>query len=154
MSTIMNNNRMGGGAGGEVGNMMGSVCLKTTMTRTNTTTTMTNMTMRRMGRCHAGEQTTGRIQLQRLQCCPWAIHWDRGVEDVNCWPPRHCRHRQQQQPPLGGWGIMPPPSGLSHPTRCRSSLSMSLATVNGGGTRAFGAWSYMWWRRQRSTPLY
>jgi hypothetical protein len=31
---------------------------------------------------------------------------------------------------------------------------MSPTAVNRGGTRAFGVWSYAWWRRRRLAPLY
>jgi hypothetical protein len=48
----------------------------------------------------------------------------------------------------------PPPSGLSRSVRCRSSLSMLPTVVNVSGTGAFGLWSYAWWRRRRSAPLY
>ncbi len=54
----------------------------------------------------------------------------------------------------------PPPSGPSHPSGhrsslsrpagCRLSLSMLPIAADGGGTRAFGAWSYAWWRRKGS----
>jgi hypothetical protein len=130
-----------------VGNMTGSACLKKTVTRTNTTTTMTNMTTRRMGRCHAGEQTTGRTQLQRLQCCPRAIRWGRGVEDVDCRPPHHRHHRQQQQLPPRRGGIVPPhpvcpvPPDAAHHCQCLWPRSTAAArgllgrgrTCGGGG---------------------
>ncbi len=48
----------------------------------------------------------------------------------------------------GGGASCPPPSGPSRPARCRSSSSMSPTAVNGSGTRAFGVWSYMGWRRK------
>jgi hypothetical protein len=54
----------------------------------------------------------------------------------------------------GGGASRPPPSGLSRPSGRRSLLSMSLTTVDGGGTRAFGVWSYAGWRRRRTAPLY
>jgi hypothetical protein len=47
----------------------------------------------------------------------------------------------------------PPPSGPSRPARFRSSSSMSPTAVDGGNTRAFGAWSYAG-QGGRSTPLY
>jgi hypothetical protein len=31
---------------------------------------------------------------------------------------------------------------------------MLPTVVDGGGMRAFGVWSYAWWRRRRSAPLY
>ncbi len=51
-----------------------------------------------------------------------------------------CRH--------GGGASCPTPFGPSRPARRRSLLSMSPTAVNGGGTRAFGAWSYAGWRRK------
>jgi hypothetical protein len=48
----------------------------------------------------------------------------------------------------GGGASCPPPSGPSRPAGRRSSLSMSPTAVDGGGTRAFGAWSYAGWRRK------
>jgi hypothetical protein len=48
----------------------------------------------------------------------------------------------------GGGALCPPPSVLSRPAGRRMSLSMSPTAVDGGGTRAFGAWSYAWWRRK------
>ncbi len=58
----------------------------------------------------------------------------------------NCRH--------GGGALCPPPSGPSRPAGCLSLLLMSPTTVNGGSTRAFGAWSYVWcWRRRRLAPL-
>jgi hypothetical protein len=52
----------------------------------------------------------------------------------------------------------PPPSGpsrpagrrssLYRPAGCRSSLSMLPTAADGGGTRAFEAWSYAWSRRK------
>ncbi len=47
-----------------------------------------------------------------------------------------------------------PPSGTSRPTGCLSSSLMSPTTVNGGGTRAFGAWLYVWWKKRRLALLY
>ncbi len=48
----------------------------------------------------------------------------------------------------GGGAPCPPPSGPPHPAGRRSSSSMSPIAVDGGGTRAFGAWSHAGWRRK------
>jgi hypothetical protein len=42
----------------------------------------------------------------------------------------------------------------SHPAGCRLLLPMLPTAVSGGGMRAFEAWSYIWWWRRRSEPLY
>ncbi len=48
----------------------------------------------------------------------------------------------------GGGVSCPPPSGPSRPSgRCLSSPMLPTA-VDGGGTRAFGAWSHVGWRRK------
>ncbi len=43
-----------------------------------------------------------------------------------------------------GGASWPPPSGPSRPAGRHSSSSMSPTAVDGGGTRAFGASSYVW----------
>ncbi len=48
----------------------------------------------------------------------------------------------------GGCRAPPPPCGPFRPAGRRLSLSMSPTSVDGGGMRAFGAWSYAWWRRK------
>ncbi len=50
--------------------------------------------------------------------------------------------------------LCPPLSSPSRPAGRLSSSSMSLTVVDGDGTRAFGAWTYVWWRRMRSAPLH
>jgi hypothetical protein len=48
----------------------------------------------------------------------------------------------------GGGASFPPPSGPPCPDGHRLLLSMLPTTVDGGGTRAFGTWSYAGWRRK------
>jgi hypothetical protein len=87
-------------------------------------------TMRRMGRGCMGEWTMGGNPTTTVA----VVNKD------------NCRH--------GGGASFPPLSGPSHPAGCRLLSLMSPITVDGGSTRAFGAWPYAWWRRRRSTPLY
>jgi hypothetical protein len=54
---------------------------------------------------------------------------------------------------LGGGLSCPPPSDPSHPAGHRSLSSMSSTAVNGSSTRAFGVWSYRWWRRKVCTVV-
>ncbi len=55
----------------------------------------------------------------------------------------------------GGGASCPPLSGPSCPAGCPlPTLSILPTLVDGGGTRAFGAWSYAWWKRRRSALLY
>ncbi len=54
----------------------------------------------------------------------------------------------------GGGALCLPLSGPSHLAGCRLLSSMLPTTVNGDSTRAFGAWSYAWWRRRRLALLY
>jgi hypothetical protein len=54
----------------------------------------------------------------------------------------------------GGGALCPPLFGPSRPAGRLSLSSMSLTAVDGGGTREFGAWAYVWWRRMRSALLH
>jgi hypothetical protein len=53
----------------------------------------------------------------------------------------------------GGGASCPPPSGPSCPAGCRLLMSMLPTMVSGGGTREFGAWWYVGWRRKVCTIL-
>jgi hypothetical protein len=142
-----------------VRNTTGSACLTMTATTLNRIMTTTNTTMRRMGSgkgsCEGADDGGESNYNGRDVLCGLSVKgmgWrmlivgpHAAVVDNN--DNNDCHRR--------GGGVLPPPP-LVRPVLLDAFLlsSILLTAVNSCSTRAFGAWSYGWWRRRKSAPLY